>query len=125
MSTAAGDLSAIETAARELISALDAGDSDAILAAAADVQLASAQLASRGAWRSGDTAARDDVAALLRGVQAQIRAAELRVRFLTDKTISRLQILADAGVVLPPALQRALPSRLKSPLKPGVESTGP
>ena len=94
------DIATLSVAARQLVAALDAHDSDGILVAITQLQAATHAVAAHGAWAGQDMETGDappTLKTLLQDIVMQIDAATYRVRFLTDFARQRLDILTQAS----------------------------
>ncbi len=103
-------ISAVKTSLQTLIDAMDAQNADAILLSTADVHQSLSAAASHDAWHisAHDHRAKDDhgLLATLEDAMSRIRAAEFRVKYLTDYAQRRIDILAQRGVAIPSGQQR-------------------
>jgi hypothetical protein len=98
------DLANMNAASQLLIRALDAQDADAILDAAQHLHRSTEKLAAIGAWHADAPRPYGDMAARLADIAMLIRAAEYRVRYLTDHVGTRVTALAQMHGITPATL---------------------
>jgi protein-tyrosine-phosphatase len=84
----------MELASTDLIRALDAQDANAILDAAQSLHYAMQRLYDKGAWHIDAPRPASSLQEKLRDIAMLIRAAEYRVRYLTDHSDQRVMALA-------------------------------
>jgi hypothetical protein len=95
------DLAVMKHTAQRLIRALDTQDADAIIVAAHAVHQSVQAIAAQGAWHVDAPRSQATLYPILDHLMMLVRAAEYRVRFLTDYGQRRVTQLTQAGANTP------------------------